>query len=135
MNAKSKKLELTGINDIFATIETGCPWNIEREVSMESSNVPGGQNSVGMSLESWIGLWVKFFLEDPKLAFKHLVYIGYVGKMKDVLVIKRSSPRDVRSLAHRQFFQCFVIGSSGSGKSAFLDAFIHADHIENDIAN
>lgn len=71
---------------------------------METSSAPGGSNALGISLESWLGLWLKFFLKDPKLAFKNLVYIGYCGKLKDVLVIKRSSPRDVRSLAHRQHF-------------------------------
>jgi hypothetical protein len=40
----------------------------------------------GLTLELWIGLWQKAFCERPKLAFKFLIYTGFVGgEMKDVI--------------------------------------------------
>jgi len=45
----------------------GAPWQISKETLMESS--PNDQNDskkVGISVENWIGLWLKHFNQNPK---------------------------------------------------------------------
>jgi hypothetical protein len=81
-----------------------------------------------LTYELWIGLWQKAFCENPKRAFKFLVYTGYIGgKMKDVIQPIQIRTRDIlgKGNQHRRFvFNCFVIGHSGSGKTAFLESAI-----------
>ena len=78
-----------------------------------------------------MGLWLNRFGQDPKQAFKDLVYIGYCGLMKDSIIPKMARPRDIlpvgeKSINQRLIFNCLVIGGSGSGKTTFLDSFISA---------
>ena len=39
----------------------------------------GAEGQSGVSLENWVGLWIKHFNRDPKVAFRDLVYVGYNG--------------------------------------------------------
>lgn len=74
----------------------GAPWQISQETLMESS--PSDQNDskkVGISVENWIGLWLKYFNQNPKQAFRDLIYVGYCAQMKDAIVPIFSRPRDV----------------------------------------
>jgi ABC-type ATPase involved in cell division len=62
-----------------------------------------------------------------------MVYTGYIGgKMKDVIQPIQIRTRDIlgKGNQHRRFvFNCFVIGHSGSGKTAFLESTIKS--VEN----
>ena len=49
----------------------------------------------GVSLNNWIGLWIKHFNSNPKRAFRDLVYVGYNGKLKDAIIPIAFRPRDV----------------------------------------
>jgi hypothetical protein len=47
---------------------------------MEDSKAQGGSSSggrLGISIENWIGLWLKHFNKDPKIGFRDLVYCGF----------------------------------------------------------
>ena len=64
---------------------------------------------------------------DPKLAFRDLVYVGFWGSMKEAIVPIFAEPQyDDGMPMSRSTFNCFVVGGSGSGKSAFLNSFISA---------
>ena len=49
-------------------------------------------------MENWIGLWVKHFHADPKMAFRDLVYVGYCGPMKNAIVPIKARPRDINGV-------------------------------------
>jgi hypothetical protein len=71
-------LDQQGIDKIFAPCSKfdGYPFDAKKETKYED----------GLSYELWIGLWQKAFCENPKRAYKFLVYTGYIGgKMKDVI--------------------------------------------------
>ena len=71
-------LDKQGIDKIFKTCnhDDGLPFHAESE----------SEFTTGMLLELWIGLWQKAFCERPKIAFKFLVYTGYIdGYLKDVI--------------------------------------------------
>ena len=54
-----------------------------------------------------------------------MVYIGFVGKMSDAIYPIMAHPGDVFGVPSiRENFNCLVVGASGSGKTAFMDAFI-----------
>jgi len=86
---------------IFATTERGMPWRTKFETHYEN----------GVSYEHWLGLWQKLFSNDPKEAFKNLVYIGYCGKMKDAVIIIKSKVKDLLKISKRKVFNCYVIGN------------------------
>lgn len=85
-----------------------------------------------MSLENWIGLWIKHFNRDPKVAFRDFVYVGFNGQLKDAIAPIKFRPRDIHGVPQiRKTFNCLVIGASGSGKSSFLDTFVGASAEES----
>ena len=72
-------------------------------------------------------MWIKYFQKDVKAAFRDLVYVGFCGQLKDAIHPVIARPRDITGVpASRKVFNCLLVGGQGSGKSAFLDAFIQA---------
>jgi hypothetical protein len=69
------KLDINGLEKIFATTERGMPWKVKMETSYDN----------GIIFDNWIGLWQKFFSTNPKEAFVNLVYIGYCGLLKEAI--------------------------------------------------
>jgi hypothetical protein len=53
--------------------------------------------NAGVSLENWVGLWMKYFNQDPKIAFRDLVLIGYCGQMKDAISLVKRNIRDLNT--------------------------------------
>ena len=117
----SKVLDETAINHIFSTCPPadGLPFDFKKEGMYEGN---------GVTMEQWIGLWQKVFCENPKEAYRFLVYTGYIGRqMKDVIFPIMIKTRDIlgQGNQHRRFiFNCFVIGHSSCGKSSFIDATV-----------
>ena len=74
-----------------------CPWDTLKETPFESRSGNFGSDqpdaaidrnyeaSGGVSIENWIGLWIKYFHKDPKVAFRDLVYIGFCGQLSDTI--------------------------------------------------
>ena len=137
-SSRSRKIDISAIDKIFATTELGqCPWDTLKETVYESRGgnfgaEPGAEpadraydNQSGISLENWVGMWIKYFQKDVKAAFRDLVYVGFCGQLKDAIHPVIARPRDITGVpASRKVFNCLLVGGQGSGKSAFLDAFI-----------
>jgi hypothetical protein len=63
-------------------------------------------------VENWIGLWLKHFNQNPKQAFRDLIYVGYCAQMKDAIVPIFARPRDVQGVPSiRKTFNALVIGT------------------------
>ena len=85
----------------------------------------GGVN--GVSYDLWVGLWQKAFCENPIQTFHFLTYVGFTGKMSQVIQPVRIGVREVLNPAaqhKRHLFHCFVIGATRSNKSALLDSIV-----------
>jgi GTPase SAR1 family protein len=88
----------------------------------------------GVSIENWIGLWLKHFNKDPKVAFRDMIYVGYCGKMKDAIVPIHARPRDINGVpSFRKSFNALVIGAQNCGKTSFLRSFVEQPFKEQDI--
>ena len=101
-------LDQQGIEKVFATCskDEGLPFDARTETQFDN----------GLTFEMWVGLWQKVFSENPKRAYKFLVYTGYIGgQMSDVVAPIMKNTRDIlgKGNQHRRFvFNCFVIGHS-----------------------
>lgn len=74
MDLKSSRLDHECLDRIFLPTETGkCPWDVESETVYERAD------KAGITMESWVGLWIKYFNIDALAAFRDLVLIGYCG--------------------------------------------------------
>ncbi len=74
---------MQGLDRIFATCENGIPWKVKGETKYDN----------GITLEGWLGLWVKAFTLNPKEGFKYLVQLGYCGRMKDAVDLIQFKPK------------------------------------------
>lgn len=97
---QSGKLDEAGMEMIFSTTEWGIPWKVKTETHYDS----------GVTFDIWIGLWQKFFSQNPKEAFKNLVYIGYCGQFKDAIIIYKEKAKDLLKESRRKVFNCYIIG-------------------------
>jgi hypothetical protein len=67
---------------VFSTSPFGCSWQLSTDTIQELQNPEApfeNQQRVGISIENWIGLWIKHFNSEPTLAFRDLYYVGYCG--------------------------------------------------------
>lgn len=115
---KGNKLDRPALDRVFASTELGlCPWDAERETQYEHAlkvhpdEESKTQSSSGITLESWVGLWLKYFNTDIHTAFRDLVLIGYCGQLKDAIHLVKFKPKDVHGVAKsRKAFSCLVVG-------------------------
>jgi hypothetical protein len=87
---------------VFSTTERGIPWRVSQEAELEAG---------GLTIESWIGLWQKYFALAPRDAFRELLYIGYCGKMKDAVTLFKYKLTDALKVSKRRVLHVFVIGN------------------------
>lgn len=85
---------------IFATTEHGVPWRVRQETKYDN----------GVTFDIWIALWQRSMSESPKEAFKNLVYIGYLGRMKDAIHIVKRKLSNQLKIQERKVFNCYVFG-------------------------
>ena len=97
---------------IFATVETGIPWKKCRLETIVENN--------GVTIENWIGLWQKYFSQDPREAFKSLVYIGYGGKIKNAINLFKYKITDSLKASKRKVFNCYILGIHSWVRSIIL---------------
>ena len=67
VNSHKNVFDQASVEKVFMSSPFGAPWQISKETLMESS--PNDQNDsrkVGISVENWIGLWLKHFNQNPK---------------------------------------------------------------------
>jgi hypothetical protein len=128
VNAKSNRLDHDALDRIFMPTEAGkCPWDVEAETVYERTEKDKGLE--GITMESWVGLWIKYFNTDTMAAFRDLVLIGYCGQMRDAINLVRFRPKDVHGVTKsRKVFNCLVISALQDVSSSFLNAFIQSEH-------
>ena len=134
-NTKTAKLDEQALDRIFLPTETGkCPWDASSETIYENPNKLKFDSEdkekvgEGITLESWVGLWIKYFNQDAMAAFRDLVLIGYCGQMRDAIHLVKFKPKDVNGVPKtRKSFNCLVVSQAQDLSSRFMDAFIHSD--------
>jgi hypothetical protein len=125
---KSNKLDCQALDRVFYPTESGvCPWDAQRETVYEQAEEEKKQGG-GVTLESWVGLWIKHFNHDLMAAFKDLVLIGYCGQLKDAIHLVRFKLKDIHGVAKsRKSFNCLVLSPSVELVNFYFDSLIHCD--------
>ncbi|KAF2279758.1 mitochondrial Rho GTPase 1 [Westerdykella ornata] len=87
------------------------------------------RNEAGhITLQGWLAQWSMTTFEEPKTTLEYLAYLGFEsdrgGTTTALKVTKPRKRRNRPGRVERNVFLCYVVGSSGSGKSALLSAFL-----------
>ncbi|KAF2009378.1 mitochondrial Rho GTPase-like protein [Aaosphaeria arxii CBS 175.79] len=88
------------------------------------------RNEAGhITLQGWLAQWSMTTFEEPKTTLEYLAYLGFESTEKGgttaaLKVTKARKRRKKPGRVERNVFLCYVLGSSGSGKSALLSAFL-----------
>lgn len=87
------------------------------------------RNDAGhITLQGWLAQWSMTTFEEPKTTLEYLAYLGFESdRGGTTTALKVTKPRKRRrrpGRVERNVFLCYVLGSSGSGKSALLSAFL-----------
>ena len=99
------------------------------ELGFPSSTVRSEAGHI--TLQGWLAQWSMTTFQDPKTTLEYLAYLGFESRDKGgtAVALKVTKPR--RRVRRRQqrvernVVQCYVLGSSGCGKSTILDAFLN----------
>ncbi|KAF2091705.1 mitochondrial Rho GTPase [Saccharata proteae CBS 121410] len=89
------------------------------------------RNEAGyITLQGWLAQWSMTTFEEPKTTLEYLAYLGFEssdrgGTTSALKVTKARKRRNRPGRVERNVFLCYVLGASGSGKSALLDAFLN----------
>jgi Ras family protein T1 len=88
------------------------------------------RNEAGyITLQGWLAQWSMTTFEEPKTTLEYLAYLGFEsndrgGTTSALKVTKARKRRNKPGRVERNVILCYVLGSSGSGKSALLSAFL-----------
>ncbi|KAH7119671.1 mitochondrial Rho GTPase 1 [Dendryphion nanum] len=88
------------------------------------------RNEAGyITLQGWLAQWSMTTFEEPKTTLEYLAYLGFesIEKGGTTAALKATKARKRRNRpgrVERNVLLCYVLGSSGSGKSALLSAFL-----------
>ncbi|KAF1999246.1 mitochondrial Rho GTPase 1 [Amniculicola lignicola CBS 123094] len=88
------------------------------------------RNEAGyITLQGWLAQWSMTTFEEPKTTLEYLAYLGFEstdrgGTTAALKVTKARKRRNRPGRVERNVFLCYVLGASGSGKSALLSAFL-----------
>lgn len=98
------------------------------ELSFPSSTVRSEAGHV--TLQGWLAQWSMTTFQDPKTTLEYLAYLGFESQEKGgtAVALKVTKPRRRKRRqprVERNVVLCYVLGSSGCGKSALLDAFLN----------
>lgn len=89
------------------------------------------RNEAGyITLQGWLAQWSMTTLEEPRVTLEYLAYLGFETSDKGgtTAALKVTKPRKRRARpgrVERNVFLCYILGSSGSGKSSLLNAFLN----------
>lgn len=98
------------------------------------SNFPAStvRNEAGhITLQGWLAQWSMTTFVDPATTLSYIAYLGFEpapGKTSTATALKITKPRKRRRRpvrTERNVVLCYVLGSSSSGKSSILDAFLN----------
>ena len=98
------------------------------EASFPSSTV---RNEAGhITLQGWLAQWSMTTFKEPRTTLEYLAYLGFEPsdtRLTTTAALKTTKHRKRRkrlARVERNVILAYVIGASGSGKSAVLDAFL-----------
>lgn len=89
------------------------------------------RNEAGyITLQGWLAQWSMTTFEEPKTTLEYLAYLGFEstnrgGTTAALKITKARKRRNRPGRVERNVFLCYVLGASGSGKSALLSAFLN----------
>ncbi|KAF8531579.1 mitochondrial Rho GTPase-like protein [Trichophaea hybrida] len=86
------------------------------ELNFPSSTVRSEAGHI--TLQGWLAQWSMTTFQDPKTTLEYLAYLGFESREKGVR-------RRRQAKVERNVVLCYVLGSSGCGKSTILDAFLN----------
>ncbi|KAK0640896.1 EF hand associated-domain-containing protein [Cercophora newfieldiana] len=99
------------------------------ETSFPSSTV---RNEAGhITLQGWLAQWSMTTFLEPKTTLEYLAYLGFeAANGRDITTpaLKITKPRKRRrrpGRVERNVVLCYLLGSSGAGKSSLIDAFLN----------
>ena len=99
------------------------------ETSFPSSTV---RNEAGhITLQGWLAQWSMTTFLEPKTTLEYLAYLGFeapTGRDLTTPALKVTKARKRRrrpGRVERNVVLCYVVGSSGAGKSSLLSAFLN----------
>ncbi|KAK3349428.1 EF hand associated-domain-containing protein [Lasiosphaeria hispida] len=99
------------------------------ETSFPSSTV---RNEAGhITLQGWLAQWSMTTFLEPKTTLEYLAYLGFEAPNSRNLTtaaLKITKPRKRRrrpGRVERNVVLCYLLGSSGAGKSSLLDSFLN----------
>jgi Ras family protein T1 len=85
-----------------------------------------------ISLQGWLAQWSMTTFQEPKTTLEYLAYLGFEGSTGDksgiTSALKVTKPRRRtrrQAKVERNVVHCYVLGSSGCGKSTILDTFLN----------
>lgn len=85
-----------------------------------------------ISLQGWLAQWSMTTFQEPKTTLEYLAYLGFegsaAGKSDITSALKVTKPRRRtrrQAKVERNVIHCYVLGSSGCGKSTILDTFLN----------
>ena len=98
------------------------------DASFPSSSV---RNEAGhITLQGWLAQWSMTTFTDPRTTLAYLAYLGFESvdqRLSTTSALKVTKPRKRgrrSGRVERNVVLAYIIGSSGSGKSSLLDAFL-----------
>ncbi|EGS19906.1 uncharacterized protein CTHT_0043990 [Thermochaetoides thermophila DSM 1495] len=90
------------------------------------------RNEAGhITLQGWLAQWSMTTFLEPKTTLEYLAYLGFEGpnaRDSTTAALKVTKPRKRRrrpGRVERNVVLCYILGSSGAGKSSLLDAFLN----------
>ncbi|KAK3941668.1 mitochondrial Rho GTPase [Diplogelasinospora grovesii] len=99
------------------------------EASFPSSTV---RNEAGhITLQGWLAQWSMTTFLEPRTTLEYLAYLGFEApnaRDPTTAALKITKPRKRRrrpGRVERNVVLCYLLGSSGAGKSSLLDAFLN----------
>ena len=119
-------LSETELNALFAPTP-GLPPSWE-ETNFPSSTV---RNEAGhITLQGWLAQWSMTTFEEPRTTLEYLAYLGFESEEKKgtsaaLQITKARKRRHRTGQVDRNVFLCYILGTSGSGKSSLLTAFLN----------
>lgn len=97
------------------------------DASFPSSTV---RNEAGhITLQGWLAQWSMTTFTEPKTTLSYLAYLGFEspdrgGTTAALKITKARKRRKRPGRVERNVVLCYILGSSSSGKSSLLDAFL-----------
>ncbi|KAJ2636392.1 ERMES complex Ca(2+)-binding regulatory GTPase gem1 [Coemansia sp. RSA 1286] len=119
------------LDQIFS-LSPGIPWKHNKFPDSTVTNAAGY-----VTLEGWLAQWSMTTLLDYKQTLAYLAYFGFPGDIRDgIRLVGRqgglgingsgassSLRRRKKGKIPRSVFLCYVVGSSGSGKTSLIRSF------------